>query len=83
MKGYLTLTEAAAKFNLTSRMLSSYCKEGRIEGAERAGNMWLIPETAELPKDKRIRSGNYIGWRKKYSGKYRRSTTHNKKEALK
>ena len=66
MKGYLTLSEAAVKWNLTSRVLSHYCNEGRIEGAERAGRIWLIPENAERPKDKRVLTGQYIGWRKKY-----------------
>lgn len=65
MKGYLTVSEAAAKFNCTTRLISLYCCQGRIEGAESAGKMWLIPEKAELPKDKRIVSGKYIGWRKR------------------
>lgn len=60
MKGYLTVTEAATKFNCTTRLITLYCSQGRIKGTERAGKIWLIPESAELPKDKRIVSGKYI-----------------------
>ncbi|MCR4991721.1 MAG: DNA-binding protein [Lachnospiraceae bacterium] len=67
MKGYIMLTEAAAKFNCTPRLLRLYCCQGRIEGARRAGKLWLLPENAEMPADKRIVSGKYIGWRKKNS----------------
>jgi len=66
MKGYLTLAEASVKLNVCTRLLSLYCNQGRIKGAQRAGKLWLIPEDAEKPKDMRIRSGRYIGWRKNY-----------------
>ncbi|MBR4777513.1 MAG: DNA-binding protein [Lachnospiraceae bacterium] len=66
MKGYLTLAEAAEKWKVTPRLLSLYCNTGRIEGAERAGKLWLIPENAEKPIDKRVSSGKYIGWRERF-----------------
>ncbi len=67
MKGYMTLTEASLKFNVSTRLLSLYCNQGRIKGAERAGKIWLIPEDAELPEDGRIRNGKYIGWRNRFN----------------
>ena len=33
---------------------------------ERAGKIWLIPEDAVKPADKRVSSGKYIGWREKF-----------------
>jgi hypothetical protein len=36
------------------------CLEGRIEGAEKFGNVWAIPDDAEKPKDERVKSGRYI-----------------------
>ncbi len=36
------------------------CSEGRIEGASKIGNMWVLPEDAEKPKDERIKTGKYI-----------------------
>ena len=65
MIGYLTLAEAAEKWNVSTRLLSLYCNTGRIKGAQRAGRLWLIPEDAGKPADKRITSGKYVGWRKR------------------
>ena len=57
---YLTTSEAAEKWNLSRRRVTVLCSEGRIEGAIQKGRMWLIPETAEKPKDDRIKTGRYI-----------------------
>ncbi len=67
MKGYMTLVEAGEKWEVSPRLLNTYCLKGRITGAERAGRIWMIPESAEKPIDLRVRSGSYKGWRKKYS----------------
>ena len=34
MNGYITVQEAAEKWNITPRQVQILCKEGRIEGAE-------------------------------------------------
>ncbi len=57
---YMSATEAAAKWGLSSRRVGLLCNEGRIEGAQKAGAVWIIPENAEKPKDARIKSGKYI-----------------------
>ncbi len=57
---YMSATEAAAKWGLCSRRVGLLCNEGRIEGAQKAGAVWIIPEDAEKPKDARIKSGKYI-----------------------
>lgn len=36
------------------------CLKGKIKGAEKIGNMWMIPIEAEPPLDERIKSGKYI-----------------------
>ena len=36
------------------------CSEGRIEGVQRIGGMWLIPEDSQKPADARIKTGKYI-----------------------
>ncbi len=71
MKGFLTLVEAGEKWEVSPRILNTYCLQGRIKGAERAGRLWLIPEDAEKPVDMRVKSGVYKKWRQKYSKKYR------------
>ena len=50
---YLTVKEAGEKWGISSRMVTVYCNEVRIPGAIKKGNLWLIPENAEKPKDLR------------------------------
>ena len=57
---YISATEAAEKWGLSSRRVGVLCNEGRIEGAYKAGASWIIPEDAEKPCDARIKSGKYI-----------------------
>lgn len=54
---YMTISEAASKWNLSNRRIQTLCSQGRIPGAERAGYCWLIPKDAEKPVDARIKSG--------------------------
>ena len=70
MKGYMTLIEAGKKWNITPRMLNTYCLNGRIEGAEKVGRTWVIPENAEKPRDLRVKNGYYKNWRNKHNGEY-------------
>ena len=50
---YLTVKEAGYKWKITDRMVSLYCANGRIPGAIKKGNLWLIPSDAEKPEDRR------------------------------
>ncbi len=52
---YFTVKEAAEKWGLGTRIVTLYCAENRIEGAVKRGNLWLIPEHAGRPADKRRR----------------------------
>jgi hypothetical protein len=56
---YLSVREAAAKWNLKPRRVQIMCAEGRIEGAVRIANIWAIPAAAARPADGRVRSGKY------------------------
>lgn len=60
---YMSISEAAAKWNVTNRRIQVLCVQERIPGACRIGNMWAIPKDAEKPVDARVRSGKYC---KKY-----------------
>ena len=57
---YISVKEAAEKWGLSTRRIQILCTGGRMDGADRIGNMWVIPKDAEKPKDARIRSGRYI-----------------------
>lgn len=50
---YISAKEAAKNWKLCSRMVNYYCADGRIEGVQKIGNMWLIPKDAQKPVDLR------------------------------
>lgn len=50
---FLTVKEAGEKWNISGRMVTIYCNEGRIKDAVKKGNLWLIPISAEKPIDGR------------------------------
>lgn len=56
----MSSADAAIKWNISRRRVEVLCSQGRIEGVQRMGGMWLIPENAEKPADARIKSGKYI-----------------------
>ena len=60
MENYITLSEAAKKWEISERRIRTLCAEGRIEGVTRFGRSWAIPEDAKKPADNRIKSGKYI-----------------------
>lgn len=49
----LTVKEAGEKWGITARMVTIYCVDGRIPGAFKKGNLWLIPGDADKPVDRR------------------------------
>lgn len=49
----LTVREAGQKWGITARMVTVHCVNGRINGAFKKGNLWLIPADAERPEDRR------------------------------
>ena len=54
---YMTISEVAAKWELSVRRVQLMCAEGRISGAVRFGNMWMIPIEAKKPRDRRVKTG--------------------------
>ena len=60
MEGYMTLKEAAEKWGIGDRRINTLCLEGRIEGASKIGNLWVIPVDTPKTDDNRIKSGKYI-----------------------
>lgn len=53
MLSFISAKEAAEKWNISQRRVSVLCSEKRIDGAMMVGNMWIIPNTADKPVDKR------------------------------
>ena len=50
---YMTTKQAADLWRISDRRVLQYCNDGRIEGAEKMGNTWLIPKNAVKPIDGR------------------------------
>lgn len=48
---YLTASEVSDKWGITSRRITTLCKEGRVKGAVLKGKMWLIPAKTEKPQE--------------------------------
>lgn len=46
---YISVTEFAAKYDISERTARNYCSLGKIEGATLVGKTWNIPAEAELP----------------------------------
>ena len=53
---YMNAKEAADKWGLSVRRVQVLCEQGRVDGAERLGNVWLIPKSAKKPLDGRTRA---------------------------
>jgi hypothetical protein len=51
--GYLSAKELAEKWNISRRRVQILCEEGRIDGAYKVSEVWIIPEDAEKPVDRR------------------------------
>lgn len=50
---YISVSDAATKFNISRRRVQLLCEQGRISGANMIDGVWLIPETATKPADRR------------------------------
>lgn len=53
---YMNAKEAADKWGLSVRRVQVLCEQGRVDGVERLGNVWLIPKSAKKPLDGRTRA---------------------------
>lgn len=55
---YTTIKEASENWGIGTRIITVYCARGRIEGAVKKGNLWLIPKNAEKPFDNRRKNNS-------------------------
>ena len=57
---YLYTTQAAELWGISARRVALLCEQERIEGVQKSGSRWIIPENAKKPDDARIKSGKYV-----------------------
>lgn len=50
---YMTVQEAAKKWELSERRVQKLCAENRIDGVVHLSRVWLIPKDAHKPADAR------------------------------
>jgi excisionase family DNA binding protein len=48
---FMTTTEAATLWGISSRRITTLCNEGRVQGATNVGRTWLIPKGAKKPEE--------------------------------
>ncbi len=53
MAEFIKASEAARRWGVTPRTVRLWCSEGKIAGATRRGNLYLVPEDATMPPDGR------------------------------
>ena len=46
---YISVNDAAVKWNISERRVQQMCKAGEIEGAVKKGRSWFVPEEASQP----------------------------------
>lgn len=54
---YMTVQEAAKKWELSERRIQKLCADNRIDGVIHIGRVWLIPNEASKPIDRRTKIG--------------------------
>ena len=57
---YLSITQTAERWGISTRRIQILCAEGRVPGAIRIGTVWGIPDDEPKPADARIKSGKYV-----------------------
>lgn len=50
---YISVKEAAQKWEISERRVQKLCEESRIDGIQKFGRSWMIPKRAKKPIDLR------------------------------
>lgn len=57
---YITVKEAAKKWNISDRRVRILCAEGKVQGVTREGRSWMIPANAKKPEDGRYKTSENL-----------------------
>jgi hypothetical protein len=65
---FITTIDAGIKWHISRRRVEILCMLGRIQGAVKIANVWLIPQSAEKPADQRLgtRNGDTVETAKRF-----------------
>ncbi len=53
---YISVSEAAARWDVNPRVVQRYCASGKIAGVKKYGRAWMIPAEAQKPLDNRAKA---------------------------
>ena len=53
---WMTAKEAGELWGLTARRVQILCDNGKVNGAQKLGNMWVIPKDMAKPLDGRTKA---------------------------
>ena len=53
---YISVKDAAQRFNISERRMQKLCESNRISGCTMISGVWLIPEDVQKPTDERLSS---------------------------
>jgi hypothetical protein len=53
---YSGARETAERWGISQRRVQVLCENGKVDGVERVGNMWLIPKNAPKPLEGRTKA---------------------------
>ena len=56
----ITTKEAAKLWGVTVRQVQFLCERGRVDGAARLGDIWVIPKGTPKPTDGRVKNGRTV-----------------------
>ena len=54
---WMTVNETSELWNISGRRVQILCNAGKVQGAKRLGNMWVIPHGTPKPIDGRTKAG--------------------------
>lgn len=57
---FITASETAAKWGISKRRVTTLCANGRVPGAQKVGQFWVVPRDVEKPTDDRFKAGKKI-----------------------
>lgn len=57
---FMSVKEAAQKWQISLRLVQKYCAQGRIPNCKKIGNSWIIPIDAQKPQDPRKQPNNHL-----------------------
>jgi len=57
---YMTAKQAAEAWGIKVRQVQTLCEKGKIDNANRLGNMWAIPKGTKKPTDGRTKQAKLL-----------------------